>query len=151
MQQKADEYQKQAKLKDSLQQQLTAKDTEISKLRSSVIELEGELQRCQQDLELALSKEVPPIPPLPSEVPTVSMIGLMEESVPTLPSNEVVPSPIPSNTDSHVVEAGTSDDAIVEVLQQMIDSPESFSLDTIDDVSFPGRFNNVLSYRLRVQ
>ena len=79
------------------------------------------------------------------------MIGLMEESVPTLPSNEVVPSPIPSNTDSHVVEAGTSDDAIVEVLQQMIDSPESFSLDTIDDVSFPGRFNNVLSYRLRVQ
>lgn len=135
IQQKVHEYQRQAMLTDSLQQQLAAKDKEISQLRSSVIELEGELQRCQQELDSAVSKEdPPPIPPLPNEVPTASMIEMMESE----PFNNVTSSPMLS--DSHIVEAGTSDDAIVEVLQQMIDSPESFSLDTIDDVSFPGRY-----------
>ena len=36
------------------------------------------------------------------------------------------------------------EDAVAEVLQQMIDHPEQFNLETIDDVSFPGRF--VLEY-----
>ena len=33
------------------------------------------------------------------------------------------------------------EDTVAEVLQQMIDHPEQFSLDTIDDVSFPGRLS----------
>lgn len=31
------------------------------------------------------------------------------------------------------------EDTVAEVLQQMIDHPEQFNLDTIDDVSFPGK------------
>lgn len=149
MRTKNDEFQKQIKSKEDLQQQLKAKDTEISKLRSSVMKLEGELQRCQQDLEAALSKEIPPpIPPLPAEVPTVSAVDLMGELVPSQVLSEPVTDYLAPDTDSHVVEAGNSDDAIVEVLQQMIDSPENFSLDTIDDVSFPGNGVDELLYRL---
>ena len=149
MRTKNDEFQKQIKSKEDLQQQLKAKDTEISKLRSSVMKLEGELQRCQQDLEAALSKEIPPpIPPLPAEVPTVSAVDLMGELVSSQVLSEPVTDYLAPDTDSHVVEAGNSDDAIVEVLQQMIDSPENFSLDTIDDVSFPGNGVDELLYRL---
>ena len=149
MRTKNDEFQKQIKSKEDLQQQLKAKDTEISKLRSSVMKLEGELQRCQQDLEAALSKEIPPpIPPLPAEVPTVSAVDLMGELVSSQVLSESVTDYLAPDTDSHVVEAGNSDDAIVEVLQQMIDSPENFSLDTIDDVSFPGNGVDELLYRL---
>lgn len=60
-----------------------------------------------------------------------------------------------------VVEAGRSfaplshvesaEDAITAVLQQMIASPELYSLDTIDDISFPGRIRDLrLMCRLRV-
>ena len=52
------------------------------------------------------------------------------------------------NDDTAVVEAGacrtsfspveSAEDAIMGVLQQMIASPEQYSLDTIDDISFPG-------------
>lgn len=45
------------------------------------------------------------------------------------------------------------DDAspLTDVLQQMIASPETFNVDTIDDVSFPGRFLWCVRRRLQLR
>lgn len=148
--------------------ELRKKDEEIEKLRASVMQLEGELQEQQQLVE-RLKSESASSPAQPSRE-YASRPSREYASQPSHePSHELLhePSHEPSQssqqpsqeqqtpTEYHeqtaVVEAGrrslhpshieSADDAIMGVLQQMIAAPELYSLDTIDDISFPGSIN----------
>ena len=132
------------------------------------MQLEGELQEQQQLVE-RLKSESASSPAQPSRE-YASRPSREYASQPSHePSHELLhePSHEPSQssqqpsqeqqtpTEYHeqtaVVEAGrrslhpshieSADDAIMGVLQQMIAAPELYSLDTIDDISFPGSIN----------
>lgn len=148
--------------------ELRKKDEEIEKLRASVMQLEGELQEQQQLVE-RLKSEAVSSPAQPareyasqsSHEPSHELLHepsheLLHE--PSQPSQQTLQQPLQEQqtpTEYHdqtaVVEAGrrslqysqveSADDAIMGVLQQMIAAPELYSLDTIDDISFPGSRN----------
>ena len=134
-----------------LQKQLQEKDNYINQLRDSVMRLEKEIEEIQQN---------PPIPPIPDDfsLPRDSFAPQLDDAdasfgrygqfdQPSQPSqfdsyhNSNVPSmdagSAAQSADPAFVEADSSEDAVATVLQQMIEDPSSFNLDTIDDVSFP--------------
>ena len=144
--------------------ELRKKDEEIEKLRASVMQLEGELQEQQQLVE-RLKSESASSPAQPSREYTSQPSREYTSQPSHEPSHELLHEPSQSSqqpsqeqqtpTEYHeqtaVVEAGrrslhpshieSADDAIMGVLQQMIAAPELYSLDTIDDISFPGSIN----------
>ena len=134
-----------------LQKQLQEKDNYINQLRDSVMRLEKEIEEIQQN---------PPIPPIPDDfsLPRDSFAPQLDDAdasfgrygqfdQPSQPSqfdsyhNSNVPSmdagSAAQSAEPAFVEADSSEDAVATVLQQMIEDPSSFNLDTIDDVSFP--------------
>ncbi|KAK8827576.1 hypothetical protein WA577_007123 [Blastocystis sp. JDR] len=130
--------------------ELRKKDEEIEKLRASVMQLEGELQEQQQLVE-RLKSESASSPAQPSREYTSQPSREYASQPSHEPSHELLHEPSQSSqqpsqeqqtpTEYHeqtaVVEAESADDAIMGVLQQMIAAPELYSLDTIDDISFP--------------
>ena len=134
-----------------LQKQLQEKDNYINQLRDSVMRLEKEIEEIQQN---------PPIPPIPDDfsLPRDSFAPQLDDAdasfgrygqfdQPSQPSqfDSYHTSNVPSmdagsaaqSAEPAFVEADSSEDAVATVLQQMIEDPSSFNLDTIDDVSFP--------------
>ena len=99
---------------------LIKKDEEISKLKESITALESEVQQYQQEIE-QLNAQMP-LPALP-DLPPIEHYFLPEE----LHEEEI--------QEEYVDEE--EEDAVAAVLQQMIENPGNFNLDTIDDVSFP--------------
>lgn len=143
-----------------LQKQLQEKDNYINQLRDSVMRLEKEIEEIQRN------PPIPPIPegfsiPRDSftsqqDIPETSFgsFGSFGSSVPSSQFNQydsynqsaapsmssanLAQSAQPAETaEPALVEADSSEDAVATVLQQMIEDPSSFNLDTIDDVSFP--------------
>ena len=134
-----------------LQKQLQEKDNYINQLRDSVMRLEKEIEEIQRN---------PPIPPIPDD------FSLPRDSLAPQPDDldssfgqlgSFGSAPQPSQFDSYSKSAApsmdpagaaqaaepafadedASEDPVAMVLQQMIEDPSSFNLDTIDDVSFP--------------
>ena len=140
--------------------ELRKKDEEIEKLRASVMQLEGELQEQQQLVERLKSESASsPAQPSreyasqPSHEPSHELLHepSHEPSQSSQQPSQEQQTPTEYHEQTAVVEAGrrslhpshieSADDAIMGVLQQMIAAPELYSLDTIDDISFPGSIN----------
>ena len=120
------------------------------------MQLEGELQEQQQLVERLKSESASsPAQPSreyasqPSHEPSHEL--LHEPSQSSQQPSQEQQTPTEYHEQTAVVEAGrrslhpshieSADDAIMGVLQQMIAAPELYSLDTIDDISFPGSIN----------
>ena len=122
----------------------------MENLKISILSKE-EIEEIQQN---------PPIPPIPDDfsLPRDSFAPQLDDAdasfgrygqfdQPSQPSqfdsyhNSNVPSmdagSAAQSAEPAFVEADSSEDAVATVLQQMIEDPSSFNLDTIDDVSFP--------------
>lgn len=104
---------------EELQKQLREKDRCINELRESVAQLEKTIEDYRQN---------PPIPDIPDELQLPDM-QMLSEPVDMMNAED--------SADPSLVEAESSEYAVTNILQQMLDDPESFNLDTIDDVSFP--------------
>lgn len=108
---------------------LLKKDEEISQLKKSITALESEVQQYQQEIE-QLNNQLPPqtLPDLP-DLP----------DLPNLPPVEhyFLPEELQEGEIQEEYADEDAEDAVATVLQQMIENPDNFNLDTIDDVSFP--------------
>lgn len=118
--------------------ELAKKEEEVSKLRSSVIAMEKEIQQYQQEIEQL--KQPPPIPEFPTNLPSPEHFFLSDSfhSVPDDSNDEDIQVKNGSNGYEGEFDKDEGEVDVGEILQTMIDNPNDYPLDTIDDLSFSG-------------